>query len=253
MPFGAGIVAAFLALLLYGAVNPGPPALTGQDVSSAINAALASQTPAPPISELVYAAVRPALVQIETAGTDAQGASTSGLGTGVVVNASGEILTALHVVADATTITLTFVDGSTSTATVTGTQPDSDIAVLQPASLPAAVAPATLGNPGAVRVGSDAYIVGNPFGLTGSMSAGIVSGLDRTFQAPDSQQVLQGLIQVDAAVNPGSSGGPLLNRGGQVIGIVTALVNPTREDVFIGIGLAVPIDVAGGAAGLPQY
>ena len=113
--------------------------------------------------------------------------------------------------------------------------------------------PATLGNPGAMRVGSDAFVVGNPFGLEDSMSAGVVSGLNRSFQAPGSNQVLRGLIQVDAAVNPGNSGGPLLDRSGAVVGIVNALVNPSKEDVFIGIGLAVPIDVAGGAAGLPPY
>jgi S1-C subfamily serine protease len=84
-------------------------------------------------------------------------------------------------------------------------------------------------------------------------ATGVVSGVGRSFQLPDSNQVLHGLIQVDAAVNPGNSGGPLLNRDGQVVGIVTGLVNPTKNDVFIGIGLAVPIDVAGGAAGLPQY
>ena len=85
------------------------------------------------------------------------------------------------------------------------------------------------------------------------MSAGVVSGLERIVQPPDTDRVLTGLIQIDAAVNPGNSGGPLLDRDGQVVGIVTALINPTDEDVFIGIGLAVPIDVAGGAAGLPPY
>ena len=125
--------------------------------------------------------------------------------------------------------------------------------MLQPSQPPAIIVPATLGNPNAVQIGSEAYIVGNPFGLYGSLSAGVVSGLDRSFQFPDSDLVLHGLIQVDAAVNPGNSGGPLLDRDGQVVGIVTALINPTKEDVFIGIGLAVPIDVAGGAAGLPPY
>jgi S1-C subfamily serine protease len=85
------------------------------------------------------------------------------------------------------------------------------------------------------------------------MSAGVISALNRTFQ-PEGQEVkLKGLIQIDAAVNPGNSGGPLLNRNGQVIGIVTALVNPTGQDVFIGIGFAVPIATAGGAAGMPPY
>jgi S1-C subfamily serine protease len=118
---------------------------------------------------------------------------------------------------------------------------------------PAGVVPATLGNPGAMRVGSEAYVVGNPYGLYGSLSSGVVSGLHRSYHLPDSGRVISGLIQVDAAVNPGNSGGPLLDRSGRVVGIVTALVNPTKQDVFIGIGFAVPIDVAGGAAGLPSY
>src|ERR1019366_1643167 len=175
------------------------------------------------------------------------------LGAGVVVDAAGDILTALHVVTGATSIKLTFADGSTSTADVTVRQPANDITVLQPSALPATVVPATLGNPNSVQVGSEAYVVGHPFGLIDSLSAGVVSGIGRSFQLPNGGLVLHGLIQVDAAINPGNSGGPLLNRDGQVIGIVTGLVNPTNNDVFIGIGLAVPIDVAGGAAGLPQY
>jgi S1-C subfamily serine protease len=93
--------------------------------------------------------------------------------------------------------------------------------------------------------------VGNPFGLTSSFTSGVISGLNRSFQLPNNGAVLQGLIQFDAAVNPGNSGGPLVNRYGQVVGIVDALVNPTNQDVFIGIGLAVPIVTAGGGAGLP--
>jgi S1-C subfamily serine protease len=95
--------------------------------------------------------------------------------------------------------------------------------------------------------------VGNPLGLYGSMSAGVISGFDRSFQLPNSNQRLKGLIQVDAAVNPGNSGGPLLNRHGQVIGIIAGIANPTEQNVFIGIGFAVPITVAGGAAGAPPY
>jgi serine protease DegQ len=110
-----------------------------------------------------------------------------------------------------------------------------------------------LGNPAAASQGSEAYAMGSPLGLSGSVSAGVISGIDRSFKMPDSDVILHGLIQIDAAVNPGNSGGPLLNRDGHVIGIVAALINPTEDDVFIGIGLAVPIDVAGGAAGLPPY
>jgi S1-C subfamily serine protease len=83
------------------------------------------------------------------------------------------------------------------------------------------------------------------------MSAGVISGFDRSFQPATSKQLLKGLIQIDAAVNPGNSGGPLLNRNGEVIGIVTGIVNPTEQNVFIGIGFAVPITTAGGAFGSP--
>ena len=252
-PFVGGIVVAFIAIWLYSTLFPGPPRLTANDVRDSVASALASQTPAPPFSELVYANVQPSLVLIESDSTGADGTPHHGLGTGVIVDAAGDVLTALHVVADATAIKLTFADGSTTTAEVAVRQPENDIAVLKPDRLPEVLVPATLGNPNAVQVGSEAYVVGNPFGLYGSLSAGVVSGVGRSFEVPGSDVVLHGLIQVDAAVNPGNSGGPLLNRGGQVVGIVTGLVNPTKEDVFVGIGLAVPIDVAGGAAGLPQY
>lgn len=133
------------------------------------------------------------------------------------------------------------------------TQPEHDIAVVRAEQPPAALVPATLGNPASIRQGSEAYALGSPFGLYGSVSAGVISGLNRSFTMRDSGRTLTGLIQIDAAVNPGNSGGALVDRDGRLIGIVTALVNPTSEDVFIGIGLAVPINVAGGAVGLPPY
>ena len=238
-------------MLLYGQIVPGPHQLTQGDVRDTVASVLASQTPAPAASELVYQAIRPSLVLVETQLPTGTGKAGEGIGTGVIIDQAGDILTCLHVVAGADAIQLTFADGTKSTAQVTVRQPEHDIAVLRAATPPSVIVPATLGNPNAIRVGSDAFVVGNPFGLYGSMSSGVVSGLGRSFQVPNSSQVLQNLIQVDAAVNPGNSGGPLLNRDGQVIGIVDALVNPTKEGVFIGIGLAVPIDVAGGAAGLP--
>jgi S1-C subfamily serine protease len=252
VPFLGGIAAAFIAIVVYGLVNPPARPLTTQDVNEAVASVLASQTPPPPRSELVYAAVRPSLVFIKV--DEPPGApAAEGLGTGVVVNDAAAVLTALHVVDGATSITLTFADGTTSPATIASRKPESDIAVLQPSQPPANVLPATLGNPNAMQIGSEAFVVGNPFGLYGSLSTGVVSGLDRSYQVTVGGPVFKGLIQVDAAVNPGNSGGPLLDRNGRVVGIVTALVNPTKQDVFIGIGLAVPIDVAGGAAGLPPY
>jgi S1-C subfamily serine protease len=254
-PFVSGAVVALLAVLLYGALVPGRPPLSQRDVDDTVAAALASVTPPPAFSALVYQAVLPSLVLIETVAPPKNGEpdEAGGLGSGVVVTLDGDILTSLHVVADATEITLTFADGAKSPGEIVARQPEDDIAVVRATEPVANLVPAILGNPAAVRQGSEAYAMGSPFGLGGSMSVGVISGLDRSFKVPDSDLVLHGLIQIDAAVNPGNSGGPLLDREGHVIGIVTALINPTDEDVFIGIGLAVPIDVAGGAAGLPPY
>ena len=104
-----------------------------------------------------------------------------------------------------------------------------------------------------MHIGDEAYAVGNPLGLSGSLSAGVISGFNRSFTIDETGLELGGLIQFDAAVNPGNSGGPLLNRFGQVIGIVTALAKPNERDSFTGIGFAVPIEIAGGAAGIPEY
>jgi S1-C subfamily serine protease len=128
-------------------------------------------------------------------------------------------------------------------------KPESDIAVLAPDQLPAVVVPAVMAGP--PPVGDAVYAVGNPLGLTHSLTAGVVSATDRVIPTGRGT-TLTGLIQFDAAVNPGNSGGPLLNRAGQVVGIVTALANPAKQDFFVGIGFAVPIATAGGAAGGPQ-
>ena len=252
-PFLAGVAVALIAVLLYGTLVPGAPPLTDRDVDDTIAEALASVTPPPAFSEVAYQAVRPSLVLIETEGTDDEGQDGAGLGSGVVVDLEGDILTSLHVVAGATSIELTFADGTKSAGEIVVEQPENDIAVVRALEPPAQLFPAVLGNPDAVREGSEAFAMGSPFGLGGSMSVGVISGVNRSFTMPETGRTLRGLIQIDAAVNPGNSGGPLLNRDGFVIGIVTALVNPTEDDVFIGIGLAVPIDVAGGAAGLPPY
>ncbi len=252
-PFLAGLGLMLVIIFVAGARRDGSPPLTRADVADAIDAALASQTPPPPRAELVYAAVRGSIVLIATEGTDKDGLATDGTGTGVLVTARGEVLTALHVVDGATTITLRFADGSTGAGSLTSVDRPNDIAVLTADAVPAGIEPAVLGNPGSMRIGSDAFIVGNPFGLYSSLSGGVVSGLDRAFRDPDTDDVHNGLIQVDAAVNPGNSGGPLLDGSGRVVGIVTALINPTDQRVFIGIGLAVPIDVAGGGAGLPPF
>ncbi len=210
---------------------------------------MASATPPPSRASLVYAVIRPSLVLIQTA----TGGENSGLGSGVIISDRGDILTSLHVVEGASSIEVTFADGTTSAAAITATQPENDIAVIQPDRVPDPLVAAVLGNPGALREGDEAFVVGNPLGLYGSMSAGVISGFNRAFQPETTDQVIHGLIQIDAAVNPGNSGGPLLNRYGEVVGIVTGIANPTKQHVFIGIGFAVPITVAGRAAGSLPY
>jgi S1-C subfamily serine protease len=251
LPFAAGIAAALIAVSLYGAlVAPRP--LTQRDVRNAIASALASVTPGPPHSVAAYERVRPSVVLIERRDATT-GDRDEGFGSGVVVTQMGDILTALHVVSGAEGIDVTFADGTKSSAEIVASEPDQDIAVLRAKEPPADIVPAILGNPNALKIGSEAYAVGSPFGLSRSISSGVVSGLDRSFQRRNPSQVLRGLIQIDAAVNPGNSGGPLVNRQGQVVAIVIALVNPTRDNVFVGIGLAVPITTAAGAAGLPPH
>jgi S1-C subfamily serine protease len=251
-PFLSGVVAAFLAFFLYNFLFPGNQ-VSETEVANAIAGALASATPRPAYSVQVYQAIQPALVMIESEFGSENTVTDRGLGSGVIVDDTGNILTSLHVVDSAARIVVTFADGTRAEAAIVSEQPENDIAVLQTATMPEMWFPATLGNPGAMQVGDEAYVVGNPFGLYSSMSEGIISGFNRTFQPPNGKQPIEGLIQFDAAANPGNSGGPLLNRNGHVIGIVTGIINPTDESFFVGIGFAVPIATAAGGIGSPPY
>ena len=175
-------------------------------------------------------------------------ASTGSSGTGVIANADGSILTALHVVDGATAIQVTFADGPRSAAVIAAADPTIDMAVLTAEILPSVVVPAVLGNSAALAVGDDVIAIGNPLGLTDTTTTGVVSGLGRSANRVGGPE-LSGLIQFDAAVNEGSSGGPLVNAKGETVGIVVALANPTDAKTFIGIGFAVPIATAVAAGG----
>jgi S1-C subfamily serine protease len=240
-----------VALVVIWAVAITAVVLTRGGGGQAATQAAPSATPRPTSTPLtvaqIYRTVRPSVVLIRAVGgsssVDGRQETEVATGTGVIINADGTILTADHVIAGSKDIQVSYVDGSSSPATVATGNPGQDIATLTPARLPATVVPAVLG--GGVQVGDDVTAIGNPFGLTGTTTSGVVSGLGRVLSR-DKNGDIGGLVQFDAAVNPGNSGGPLINDRGQVVGIVVALTNPTGSDTFIGIGFAVPI---GGALG----
>lgn len=238
------VALALTAAVFYAWGSSGSP---GSGQPAATPSARPSQS-ATPTTAQIYTAVAPSVVSIEVAEAGTGGEVA---GTGVIVNADGTVLTALHVVKGARRVQLTFADGTVSTATVVADDPTRDIAALGPATLPSIVVPAVLG--GRLAVGDDVVAIGDQLGLTRSTTTGVVSGLDRVARTPDGGN-LSGLIQFDAAVNPGSSGGPLLDAKGETVGIVVALANPTDARTFIGIGFAVPIGaaLAGGGGPAPQ-
>lgn len=161
------------------------------------------------------------------------------LGSGFVYDVSGHIITNNHVVEDSQKTTVTFLDGTSYNAKVIGTDPYTDLAVLKVDVNPSLLHPLPLGDSSTLRVGEQVAAIGNPFGLSGSMTSGIVSQLGRLLSTPGTASFsIPDVIQTDAAVNPGNSGGPLLNMKGQVIGINTAIQSGTGE--FAGIGFAVP-------------
>lgn len=248
-----GAALSLTALALYGVVRPANPDPSEEVIRQAVALALASATPTPPSLVEIYERIAPSLVQVETRVVNNDAKVEEGRGTGIVIDERGGILTSLHVVQKPGRIFAVFADGSRSEATIAATQPEYDIAVLQARQPPRNLVPAVLADPRDLRVGQEAIVVGNPFGLTGSLTVGVISGLGRSFQLADNGPRLSQLIQVDAAINPGNSGGPLLNREGDVVGIVTGLVNPTGQGVFIGIGFAVPIDIAAATAGPPPF
>jgi len=233
--------------------STGPAPLTRADVDAQVRQRLEQaqreERAAPPDAATAYQTILPSLVIITSERAGGGSDAEVRLGAGVVVNADGSILTALHVVDGAQQVKVRFVDGTQSTAQVATRQAANDIAVLTVQQQPTVIVPAVLG--GGAQVGDAVFAVGHPLGLTQTLTAGVVSALNRSIKVGDNRN-LDGLIQFDAAVNPGNSGGPLLNRDGQVIGIVTGLATPAQQSFFVGVGFAVPIATAGGAAGSPQ-
>lgn len=255
----AAIGALGLALALSAGpwLKTAPRALSQDDIDSAVLHTL-SQKVLPSQAARAAAAVGPSLVLVEgeVAGKkDRKGQAElgRGVGTGVVIIDNGTILTNLHVVQGADKISVTFADGTQSPAAIVNVQPEDDLAVLRAQKIPDDLAAATMRSTGDLMPGDEVVAIGFPFGIGPSVSAGVVSGLKRGFRSPEGGQVMSNLIQFDAAANPGNSGGPLVTMDGQVVGIVTAILNPTPARTFLGIGFAVPIENAAAAAGSPPF
>ena len=278
------VLAALLAFSLSLGLRPQPRKLTQQDINAAVLKTMETQT-LPSEYAKAYDNVRPSVVRVmsyvkksrlrderettpghSTARPKPLGPATGdgaraanddevehGVGTGVVIIDKGVILTNLHVVAGADSIRVVFSDGLEAAASITGVQPENDLAVLQASKIPDDLIAATMRSTGDLSPGDKVLAVGFPFGIGPSASGGVVSGLKRAFRSPEGQQEMTNLIQFDAAANPGNSGGPLVTMDGEVVGIVTAILNPTPARTFLGIGFAVPIENAASAAGLSPF
>ena len=183
--------------------------------------------------------VSPSVVQIRS-----RSGNGGGVGSGVVIDRSGHILTNYHVVQGATSLVVELPSGTAASAELIGSDQDNDLAVIR-ADLPAGeLAPVTFGDSDHVVVGQPVFAIGNPFGLDFTVTSGIISGIDRESQQRANGRSIRGVLQTDAAVNPGNSGGPLFNEAGEVVGINTAVENPIGQNFFVGIGYAVPSNTA---------
>lgn len=252
---GVAVLLSVGAFLTYNGMKPPPRQLTQHDVDDAVLHTLDTKV-LPSRAAKAYEIVQRSVVrvrQIEHVDDTGEGDHVRGVGTGVVIVDRGIILTNLHVVAGADRVQVVFFDGTESDADVIGLQPENDLAVLQAKTIPDDLAPATLRSTRDLAVGDDVLVVGFPFGIGPSASAGIVSGLGREHRSREGKRLLTNLIQFDAAANPGNSGGPLATMDGEVVGIVTAILNPSEQGVFIGIGFAVPIENAAAAAGISPF
>lgn len=207
-----------------------------------------TQAPSSTAAE-VYQKAAAGVVEVNAAGVGESSGSPFGgpdggesqaLGTGFVIDAQGRIVTNEHVVGGASSVSVTFADGTQVSADVVGTDPSADIALLQVDASAVALSPLELGSSAGLEVGQDVYALGNPYGLDRSLTAGIISALDRQIQAPNGYTI-SGAIQTDAAINSGNSGGPLLDADGKVIGVTAQIETSTGGNV--GIGYAIPIDL----------
>jgi len=247
--FRGRLAAAVLALAVVGGTGSGAlaatliehstPTLAAASTTSGTTSTTSTSTQSSTTAESVYKQVSPGVVTITAAVSGGRGQVGQATGSGIVLDTKGDILTNDHVIAGGTQIQVTFSDGTTANATLVGSNAGADLAVLRVSVPASSLHPVTLGNSSNVQIGDSVYAIGSPFGLSGSLSEGIVSNLNQTGSAPNGG-TMNGLLQTDAAINPGNSGGPLVNAQGQVIGINNSIESPV--DGNVGVGFAIPIN-----------
>ena len=273
-----GAAALALGVLVgFEALQPKPKVYTQADIDAAV-AYNRKRYPEPSHAMVAAEKVRPSVVRVTgydprdpakpgddkakdqekskgtgvASGPDDKSLDPTSVGSGVVMSEDGSILTNLHVAASAQKLTVTFYNGLVSEAEIVGVQSADDLAVIKAKQVPDDLKPATMVSTANLKPGDEVTAVGFPFGIGPSVSSGVVSGLKREWVF-DKDRRARNLIQFDAAANPGNSGGPLVNRNGEVVGIVTGILNPTKQAFFVGIGFAVPIENAAKAVGRSPF
>lgn len=264
---GAGALIALAIVGIYDVTRPPIPRVDDNEFIADVNAVVDHRQRPPTLASLIYAKAMPSVVRIAGYNAGQLPASNDkwkardwmqhwfdlidkpmAIGTGVVIDDKGSILTNFHVAGAAAKLMVTYADGTESPGYIIGGQPDHDLAVVRTSRIPDDLQPATMAASTSLHPGDEVVAIGFPFGIGPSVSDGIVSGLHRAFEDEHNHD-LTDLIQFDAAANPGNSGGPLLNGDGEVVGIVTAILNPSGSRTFAGIGFAVPIETAASAVG----
>lgn len=260
--FGALIAGAIVGI--YDLTRPMIPRVDNDEFIAAVNDVVDHRKRPPSLTAIAYAKVIGSVVRLE--GYDPSKDKNAWMmkypakiwlhpsdnyltvGTGVVIDDKGSILTNFHVAGSEPKLHVTFMDGTATEGHIVAAEPEHDLAVVQADVLPDDLQAATLASSASLHPGDDVEAIGFPFGIGPSASAGVVSGLHRVFE-DEGKTRLTNLIQFDAAANPGNSGGPLIDADGEVVGIVTAILNPNGSRTFAGIGFAVPIEEAAQAAG----
>jgi S1-C subfamily serine protease len=248
-----GAATALAAMIAMSALNRHARPITQADIDAAVLHTLETKD-IPSQASRAYEKIAGSVVRVrDLYVADDESLVESGVGTGVVIVDNGLILTNLHVVLGAKKVGVVFADGLESEASVVSVQPEHDLAVLKAKTLPDDLKAATMRSTADLVPGDRVVAVGFPFGIGPSVSEGVISGLRREYSSPEGKRILTNLIQFDAAANPGNSGGPLVTMDGEVVGIVTGILNPTKQRVFIGIGFAVPIENAAAGVGLSPF